>query len=110
MPLQCISTRRSERAFANRRRSLGLTVHQAATRLRVSAKYLRALEKGSLPLSLSLAVRMSLAYQTTVGDLVRPQGAAGTGELQVSSGNDCCSRRGMSCRDIKDLNAKEQRL
>jgi hypothetical protein len=78
---------------------MGLTVHQAAARLRVSPKYLRALEKGSLPLSPSLAGRMSLAYQTTVNDLVRPQGAAGTGELQVSSGNDCCSRRGMLCKD-----------
>jgi Helix-turn-helix len=69
-----------ERPFAIRRRELGLDLHRAAARLGISAKYLRALERGQVPLSLLLAQRMSVAYATTVRELTRPAGAGGTGD------------------------------
>ncbi len=74
-----------ERAFAIRRRALGLSLDRAAARLNLNPRYLRALELGRSPLSLPLAGRMAGEYACTVGDLTRPAcrnpepGAGGTG-------------------------------
>jgi transcriptional regulator with XRE-family HTH domain len=60
------------RPFAVRREELGLSLHRAAARLRVSPRYLRTLELGRAPLSLVLAQRMALQYGCPVDRLTRP--------------------------------------
>jgi len=63
------------RPFATRRQELGLGIHRAAARLDVSPKYLRALERGQVPLSYTLARRMAVQYGTTVDLLTRNTGS-----------------------------------
>lgn len=66
-----------ERPFAACRRAAGLTLHQAAARLRVNAHYLRTLELGHSPLSIRLAGRMATEYGTTIRLLTQPASGAG---------------------------------
>lgn len=63
-----------ERPFARRRQALGLGIEQAAVRLRVSARHLRALELGRAPLTQPLAARMAVEYGTSLSELTRPAG------------------------------------
>ncbi|MFN3652560.1 MAG: helix-turn-helix domain-containing protein [Armatimonadota bacterium] len=79
-----------DRPFAARRQELGLCLQRAAARLRISAKYLRALERGQVPLSYSLARRMAVEYSTTVDLLTRTAGrdrAGSTGDGLKANGN-----------------------
>lgn len=77
----------SERAFAHCRRRAGLCLQQAAVRLRISARYLRALERGQVPLSPALAQRMAREYGVRLADLTRTAIAGGTGAGREVSGN-----------------------
>jgi transcriptional regulator with XRE-family HTH domain len=76
-----------ERAFAGYRQKAGLSLHRAATRLRISPGYLRALERGRVPLSLALAQRMAGEYGARIDDLTRTATAGGTGAGREMSGN-----------------------
>jgi len=78
---------RTERAFAACREQAGLCLDQAAARLRITPRYLRALERGRLPLSPALAQRMACEYGVGITDLTRTAAAGGTGAGRVASGN-----------------------
>jgi hypothetical protein len=68
----------NERPFASKRRDAGLCLGRAAVRLRISPRYLHALERGLAPLSQHLVQRMATEYGTTIDDLTRPGRAGGT--------------------------------
>src|SRR5437870_2800466 len=83
----------TERPFAGRRRELGLCLHRAAARLRISPRYLRGLELGRIALSLRLAERMATEYVTSIDSLTRPARAGGTGTGGRQGGTPTAPRR-----------------
>jgi transcriptional regulator with XRE-family HTH domain len=64
--------KQTERPFARVRRELGLSLDQAAARLRLTPRYLRSLELSAGPLTQPLAARMSVAYGAALNTLTRP--------------------------------------
>lgn len=77
----------SERAFAHYRRERGLSLDQAAARLRISPGYLKALEAARVPLSLPLAGRMALEYSVSLQALTTPDRVGRTGTGGVTERN-----------------------
>ncbi|MFN3649732.1 MAG: helix-turn-helix domain-containing protein [Armatimonadota bacterium] len=75
-----------ERPFADRRREAGLTLFQAAIRLRISEDHLRRLERGRAPLSLRIAGKMAAEYGCTVQALTRPADFRAGGIGQIGRG------------------------
>lgn len=58
-----------EKPFARVRERRGLSLAQAAGRMRVSPTYLRALELGRSPLCYMLALKMAKVYDCSLPDL-----------------------------------------